>query len=169
MTNEKLNLVFVFQQNFQPYRPSKVKVNKTLKKILFSISPKKQGQSGRIKKKISIFFWRNWRQESDVLRFPDHYLSCWRQENIRGRYARVIEIYSLAVAGLLPSPKLRPPLHIEKTLLKMFCMFCNHKSNTFHESAKHLLRFSCNYSAYIAIEKESSICYKNCAICHNGG
>ena len=56
MTNEKLNLVFVFQQNFQPYRPSKVKVNKTLKKILFSISPKKQGQSGRIKKKISIFF-----------------------------------------------------------------------------------------------------------------
>ena len=88
-------------------------------------------------KKNKHFFWRNWRQESDVLRFPDHYLSCWRQENIRGRYARVIEIYSLAVAGLLPSPKLRPPLpvHIEKTILRMFCMLCNHKSNTFHGSA----------------------------------
>ena len=42
MTNEKLNLVFVFQQNFQSYRPSKVKVRKILKKILFSISPKNQ-------------------------------------------------------------------------------------------------------------------------------
>ena len=57
-------------------------------------------------------------------------------------------------------------MHIEKTLLKMFCMFCNHKSDTFHESAKDLIRFSCNYSAYNAIEKERS--YKNCVIIMEG-
>ena len=45
-------------------------------------------------------------------------------------------------------------------------MFCNHKSDTFHESAKDLIRFSCNYSANNAIEKERS--YKNCVIIMEG-